>query len=259
MSFVVQTELQKVVYVKLHRPEVRNAFNSEMIAELTEIFRKLEKRRDLYAIVLLGEGKVFCAGADLTWMKAMVNYSFEENRQDAFRLFEMFEAMSALTLPLLGVVQGAVFGGGLGLISTCDYVIAEEGTQFCFSEVKLGIAPAVISSFILPKVNPGIIRPLMLSGRVFDPALAMAAGLVHEIVPAGEGHNAIQRVLHSFRECGVNAVRSHKALLRDLPRLSWSEQKERTANVISELRIGSEGQEGLRAFLEKRDPKWREV
>ncbi|WP_374075933.1 enoyl-CoA hydratase-related protein [Bdellovibrio bacteriovorus] len=257
MSFVVVTEMNQVAYVKLNRPEMRNAFNPEMIAELTKTFQDLQTRRDLRAVVLQGEGKSFCAGADLNWMKEMVNFSFSQNREDSLKLFYMFESIANCMLPIIGQVHGAAFGGALGLLAVCDEVIAEEGTQFCFSEVKLGIAPAVISSFVNRKAVPGKIRPLMLSGVVFNPHVAQQAGLVTEVVPAGEGHTAVQKVLHNYLQCGPEAVRETKKLLNDLPFMTWGQQRDNTTTLIAERRASDEGQEGLKSFLEKREPSWR--
>lgn len=257
MSFVVVTEMNHVAYVKLNRPDVRNAFNPEMIAELTQVFHNLNARQDLRAVVLQGEGKVFCAGADLNWMKEMVNFSFDQNREDSLKLFNMFESMANCTLPIIGQIHGAAFGGALGLIAVCDEVIAEEGTQLCFSEVKLGIAPAVISSFVNRKAVPGKVRPLMLSGAVFNVHVAQQAGLVTEVVPAGEGHVMVQKVLTNYLQCGPEAVRETKKLLNELPSLAWDQQRARTTTLIAQRRASSEGQEGLKSFLEKREPSWR--
>lgn len=257
MSVVVVTEMNQVAYVKLHRPEVRNSFNPEMIQKITEIFRSLNVRTDLRAVVLQGEGKVFCAGGDLNWMKEMVNFSEAQNLEDSHKLFEMFESIFTCSLPVIGLVHGAAFGGALGLMAVCDEVVAEDGTQFCFSEVKLGIAPAVISAFVSRKVVPGKVRPLMLSGVVFNAHIAQQAGLVTEIVPAGEGHTALQRILHNYLQCGPDAVRETKKLLNQLPDMDWNNQKKSTAQVIADRRASAEGQEGLKSFLEKREPKWR--
>lgn len=257
MSFVVVTELNQVAYVKLHRPDMRNAFNTEMIAELTKIFCDLQARADVRAVVLQGEGKAFCAGADLNWMKEMVNFSFEQNREDSLKLFAMFEAMAHCTLPIVGLIHGAAFGGALGLVAICDEVVAEENTQFCFSEVKLGIAPAVISAFVNRKAVAGKIRPLMLSGVVFSSHTAQQAGLVTEVVAAGEGHAAVQRVLHNYLQCGPEAVRETKELLNNLSAMTWTQQKDSTTALIAERRVSAEGQEGLKSFLEKREPTWR--
>lgn len=257
MSFVVVTEMNHVAYVKLHRPEVRNSFNPEMIAEITATFKSLSAREDLRAVVLQGEGKVFCAGADLNWMKEMVNFTFDQNREDSLKLFAMFEAISSCSLPVIGVIHGAAFGGALGLVAACDEVVAEESTQFCFSEVKLGIAPAVISAFVNNKAVPGKVRPLMLSGVVFNAHVAQQAGLVTDVVPAGEGHTALQKVLHNYLQCGPEAVRETKKLLNGLSTMTWEEQRQRTTTVIAERRASNEGQEGLKSFLEKREPSWR--
>lgn len=257
MSFVVVTEMNQVAYVKLHRPEVRNAFNPEMIAEITKTFVELESRQDLRAVVLQGEGKVFCAGGDLNWMKEMVNFSFDQNIEDSLKLFAMFEAIAQCSLPVIGLVHGAAFGGALGLIAACDEVVAEEGTQFCFSEVKLGIAPAVISAFVNRKAVPGKVRPLMLSATVFNAHTAQQVGLVTEVVPVGEGHTVLQKVLHNYSQCGPEAVRETKKLLNSLNSMTWDQQKKATAKVIAERRASPEGQEGLKSFLEKREPTWR--
>lgn len=258
MSSVILTELDKVAYVKLNRPEVRNAFNPEMIETLTKIFKDLDKRKDLKAVVLQGEGKVFCAGADLGWMKDMVNFSFEQNREDSLKLFDMFQAILLCSLPVIGLVHGAAFGGALGLVACCDEVIAEENAQLCFSEVKLGIAPAVISAFVNLKAVAGKVRPLMLSGRIFDAHIAQQSGLVTEIAAVGEGGKVLQQVLHGYLQCGSEAVRETKKLLLEIPNLKWIDQRSRTATVIAERRISQEGQEGLKSFLEKRDPSWRQ-
>lgn len=257
MKFVVVAEMNQVAYVKLNRPDVRNAFNPEMIAEITQTFHDLNARKDLRAVVLQGEGKSFCAGADLNWMREMVNFSFIQNREDSLKLFNMFEAIAKCTLPVVGMVHGAAFGGALGLIAACDEVIAEEGTQFCFSEVKLGIAPAVISSFVQRKTVPGKGRPLMLSAVVFNAHTAQQSGLVTEVVAAGEGHNAIQKVIHNYLQCGPEAVRETKKLLNDIGNMTWEQQRDRTTNLIAERRASAEGQEGLKSFLEKREPSWR--
>lgn len=257
MKFVVLTELDRVAYVKLSRPDVRNAFNPEMIFEITEIFHQLESRTDLCAVVLQGDGKSFCAGADLNWMKEMVNFSFAENREDSLKLFAMFEAIAVCSLPVIGMIHGAAFGGALGLVAVCDEVIAEEKTQFCFSEVKLGIAPAVISSFVAKKALNGKIRPLMLSGSVFTAVTAQQTGLVTEVVPEGQGHIYLQKTLHNYKQCGPEAVRETKKLLNELLTLNWDQQREKTSKLIAERRSSAEGQEGLKSFLEKREPSWR--
>ncbi len=261
MKFVTLSELDHVAYVKLHRPDVRNAFNPEMISEITNCFLDLDKRTDLRAIVLSGEGKSFCAGADLNWMKEMVAFSFDENVQDSEKLFKMFQAINDCTLPVIGLIHGAAFGGAVGLVACCDQVIVEEGTQFCFSEVKLGIAPAVISSFVLKKVNQGFVRHLMLSAQIFGTHEALQAGLIHSVVPVGQGHVALQTVLHQYKQCGPEAVRETKKLLNSLSLLNSetiSSHQKMTTRLIAERRVSVEGQEGLKSFLEKREASWRQ-
>ncbi|MEK6773096.1 MAG: enoyl-CoA hydratase-related protein [Bdellovibrionota bacterium] len=257
MSEIVISEINNVAYVKLHRPDVRNAFNPEMVKELKENFLAFEKRKDLRAIVLLGEGKIFCAGADLQWMQSMINFNFEQNKQDAANLFEMFEAILNCSIPVIGQVHGAAFGGALGLIAVCDEVVAEESTQFCFSEVKLGLIPAVISGFISLKASLFHVRPLMFSGRVFDITMAMNANLVHHRVPNGEAHREVQKLLHKYIDGGPEAIRETKKLMNSIYWSTWDEQKEKTCKLIAERRVSREGQDGLRSFLDGKKPEWK--
>lgn len=250
-------EKNLVATVWLDRPDVRNAFHPEMIQKITETFQKLSGREDLKAIVLRGEGKSFCAGADLGWMQEMVKYSLDENQKDSLKLFAMFDSIYHCRVPVIGVVHGAAFGGALGLIAACDYVLAEETTQLCFSEVKLGIAPAVISAFVLKKVSLGVVGPLMLTGQVFTPKDVSGSGLIHQAVPAGKLGEALQSVLTMFSEVGPEAVRETKKLIQNLNHPSWDEAKSLTTQVIAERRVSREGQEGLKSFLEKRTPAWK--
>ncbi len=259
MTSIIVSEVDRIAYVKLNRPDLRNAFDPDMIQKIEDVFTALNERKDLSAVALLGEGKVFCAGADLNWMKAMVKYSLEQNRQDSNQLFSMFEAIAKCHLPILGLVHGAAVGGALGLIACCDYVIAEESAQFCFSEVKLGLAPAVISPFVARKTHLGLVRPWMLSGKIFDSIEAQRMGLVQEIVPSGKGLGLLPKKMQMFMESGPEAAKEIKKLLFDIPSLNWAQQKERTTRLIAERRVSSEGQEGLKSFLEKREPAWRDV
>lgn len=258
MSYLKLIDEGEIFQVILARPEVRNAFNPEMIQEITQAFKKLKENKKARAVILRGEGKVFCAGADLSWMQSMANYSFEQNQEDAFRLYEMFESIESLDIPVLCCVHGAVFAGGLGLISACDMIIAEKTTQFCFSETKIGLIPATISAFIKNKVFLGWIKPYMLSAQIFSAEKAFDMGLVHELV---ENQEEAEKVLSSwiknFYECGPDALRSAKALLREIPHLSGASLKDRTTKAIAERRVSTEGQEGLKSFLEKRTPAWR--
>ena len=257
MKYLKLSEEKSIAFLTLNRPEMRNAFNPEMIAEIKKTFIQLGNRQDLHAIVLRGEGKSFCSGGDLNWMKDMIKYSADENKEDASRLFEMYEVMYNCHVPIIGVVHGSAFGGAIGLLACCDYVICEDKAQFCFSEVKLGIAPAVISTFVLKKCELGKIGHLMLTAQVFGAKEAKSAGLAHEICDEEALMDRLEVAMSWMREVGPEAIRATKSLIHRLPDLSWTESKEESAETISERRVSAEGQEGLRAFLEKRKPGWR--
>lgn len=237
--------------IELNRPEIKNAFNPEMITELTEIFKKMSQDKSVRAIILKGAGTAFCAGADLNWMKSMVDFSFEQNMADSAKLWEMFEAIAFCEVPVIGVVHGAAFGGALGLIAACDYVIAEETTKFCFSEVKLGLAPAVISSFILRKCADAHVRPYMLNAEIFDSSIAQRMGLIHQIKNQSDALVEAKK----FSALGIEAIRATKKLLNNIEQSknnsSWIEQKKLTTQIISERRMSKEGQERLKSFLKK--------
>lgn len=257
MSFVETIEKEQVAFVTLNRPDVRNAFDPVMIAEITHVFAGFAARPEIKVVVLRGEGKVFCAGADLHWMKEMIQYTLPQNEADSIKLHDMFEAIYNCPVPVIGLVQGAAFGGALGLVAACDYVIADPAAQFCFSEVKLGLVPAVISTFILRKASAGKVRHAMMSGTVLTSAQVLDMGLVHEVAGHGDFELKLQTVLKNYNECGPEAVRATKKMLNDLPNLNGDQQKLRTTKLIAERRVSSEGQEGLKSFLEKRNPSWR--
>lgn len=258
MSLVKVYQQEHIAYIVLNRPDVRNAFNPDMISELTQVFTDLEKNKETRLACLYGEGKVFCSGADLSWMKDMMNYSFEQNREDAQQLYKMFDAAARCPVPIIGMVHGSAFGGALGLLAICDDVIAEKDAQFCFSEVKLGIAPAVISTFILRKAHLGFVQPYMISGQVFDAEAALRAGLVHELAESGAGLETLKAKALKWLEAGPEAAREIKKLLYDLGPMDKAQELERTTRLIAERRVSSEGQEGLKSFLEKRRPSWRD-
>ena len=237
--------------VELNKPQLKNAFNPEMIAEITETFKKLSADKTVRAVVLKGAGTAFCAGADLNWMKSMVDFSFEQNIKDSEKLWEMFEAIALCEAPVIGLVHGAAFGGALGLIAACDYVIADSATKYCFSEVKLGLSPAVISSFILRKCTDSQVRPYMLNAEVFDSPTAQRLGLVHTIKNLEDGLTEVRK----FSQLGLEATRETKKLLNNIEiskaGSSWATQKKLTTTVISERRMSKEGQELLKGFLNK--------
>ncbi|MBA2564505.1 MAG: enoyl-CoA hydratase/isomerase family protein [Gemmatimonadetes bacterium] len=243
--------------VTLARPDVRNAFNAAMIAELTACFGELADREEMRAIVLAGEGASFCAGADVNWMRASVDASEDENRADAQRMATMFRAVDECPVPVVGRVQGVAFGGGVGLVSCCDVVIAAEDASFCFSEVRLGILPAVISTFALAKIGRGQARRWFLTAEVLSAARAREIGLVHEVVPPDRLDAGVEGILHAVCSNGPQAVREAKALIRRVAELERGAAIEHCAETIARVRVSREGQEGLRAFLDKRLPVWR--
>jgi methylglutaconyl-CoA hydratase len=232
--------------VTLARPERRNAFDAALIAELTDAFADVGDAR---AVVLAGDGESFCAGADVEWMRSSVDLSYEENVADALRLRAMLDAIDACPAPVVAAVHGHALGGGAGLVACADIAIAEAETQFAFSEVKLGIVPAVISPFALAKIGPGAARRYFVTGERFDAWNALWMGLVQEVTV--ELDRAVEDVLVQIASAGPEAARAAKQLAR--APLSADE----TARRIAERRASAEGQEGLRAFLEKRAPGWR--
>ena len=229
-----------------------------MIAELKKAFEELGKRTDLSVIVLRGEGKSFSSGADLGYMKTMASFTFEENEKDARALDEMFWTLRSCPLPIVGRIHGHAMGGALGLASVCDVVAAVEGTQFAFSEVRLGLAPAVISPYILEKMSASHARRYMLTGEVFDAAQAREAGLVEVVGDEASVDGFVKVIAATIAANGPEALRATKTLLREITATSdWNLRRDLTTKAIAELRVSDEGQEGLRAFLEKRSPKWK--
>jgi methylglutaconyl-CoA hydratase len=248
-----------VVRVTLARPGVRNAFNAELIASLTETFLALseEPAGRLRAVVLAGEGRVFCAGADINWQRAAHNLSLEENEADAARLHDMLLSVDRCPVPVVARVHGAALGGGMGLCAASDLVLAVEGTTFGFTETKLGILPAVIAPFVLPKIGESQARALIPSGERFGAQRALAMGLVHEILPDEPSLDArVEAVIAEILTAGPTAARAAKALIRDLRGRAGHEERDRVVRVAASQRVSAEGQEGLGAFLEKRPPRW---
>ena len=249
-----------VATVSLNRPDVRNAFHPTMIRELTEAFREIAARVDIAVICLRGEGKSFCSGADLGYMQSMAAFTLEENQKDSDQLFEMFWALRSCPQPVVGLVHGHVMGGALGLLAVCDIAASVEGTQFCFSEVRLGLAPAVISPFVLERVPAGFARRYLLTAEVFGPQEALASGLLQYNGTTEEAEAFVAKTVLALRQNGVEAVRSTKTLLRAFDEVQdWEQRRKLTTRVIAERRVSEEGQEGLRGFLEKRQPNWRTV
>jgi methylglutaconyl-CoA hydratase len=234
-----------VLRVTLTRPETRNAFDASLITELAEAFVDVGTPR---AVILAGDGPSFCAGADVEWMRASAGLGVEENVADANALRRMFEAIDGCPAPVVAVVQGHALGGGIGLVACSDVVLAEPRAVFAFSEVKLGIVPAVISPFALRKIGESAARRYFVTGERFDSATALRIGLVHEV--SDDLEVALERVLGELRTAGPRAARHAKRLVLERP------DGAETARRIAERRTSEEGQEGLRAFLERRRPAW---
>jgi methylglutaconyl-CoA hydratase len=248
-----------VAHVTLNRPEARNALNAELIGELAdwaagavESFR----RGDLRAAVLAGAGPIFCAGADARWMAATIGYSEAENLRDARALAAMFEALDSVPVPLIARIQGAALGGGAGLAAVSDVVVAEESALFGFTEVKLGIVPATISPFVLAKIGRSAARELFLTGARFSAARARDIGLAHRVVGAEALDAAVAECVRDVLSAAPGAVASAKALIREVWGRNPAEACAITAAAIAKARVSPEGQEGLRAFIEKRMPHW---
>lgn len=252
-----RTDEGSVATVALARPDARNALNAALIAEVTRCFEELAEDEGVRVVVLAGEGPAFCAGADVGYMRDTAGFSYEENLEDARRLAEMFQAVDGLPKPVVARVQRAAIGGGAGLVAAADVAVAEEGTQFAFSEVRLGIAPATIAPFVVRKIGHSRARALFLTGERFDANRAREVGLVHEVVPEGELDTCVERVVAQLLQGGPAAQAAIKALLQQVEATEPMEALGLMTQLIAELRVGEEGQEGLGAFLEKRDPYWR--
>jgi methylglutaconyl-CoA hydratase len=234
-----------VLRITLARPESRNAFDAALIAELRDAFADIGDAR---AVVLAGEGESFCAGADVEWMRSSAELSYEENVQDARRLRLMLETIDGCPAPVVVRVHGHALGGGAGLVACADIAVAAEGTEFAFSEVKLGIVPSVISPFALAKIGPSAARRYFVTGERFDAETAFRIGLVHEV--ADDPDSAVENLVGELLTAGPEAARHAKRLVLDRPDGLATERR------IAERRTSEEGQEGLRAFLDKRKPSW---
>jgi methylglutaconyl-CoA hydratase len=245
-----------IARVTLARPEARNAFNAEVVAELRATFDQLSGDAGVRAIVLAGEGKTFCGGADVNWMRASLELSRERNVEDAGAMSDMFRAIDRCPKPVVARIQGAALGGGAGLAAVCDIVVAGDDAVFGFTETKLGIIPAVISPFVLAKIGASNARALFLTGERFDARRARAIGLVHRVVPPGDLDTAVERIVFEMRSAGPSAVAAAKQLIVDVGAASYEDSRDLTARAIAAQRTSAEGQEGLRAFLERRPPEW---
>jgi methylglutaconyl-CoA hydratase len=242
--------------VTLNRPDVRNALNDELIAELTAWAERAAGDPALRGVVLAGAGRTFSAGADVEWMAKTIAYGEEENLRDALALAHLFSTLDRLQVPIVGRVQGAALGGGAGLAAVCDIVVADEGAVFGFTEVKLGILPAVISPFVIAKIGQSAARALFLTGARFSALRAREIGLVHTVVPAAELDAAVAAHIGEVLTGSPEAIAASKRLIAEVAGRASEEVRELTARTIAAHRVSRHGQEGLRAFLEKRRASW---
>jgi methylglutaconyl-CoA hydratase len=256
MPVLTATRDGAILRLTLNRPDVRNAFDEEVIAALTRTARETAADPTIRAVVLNGAGPVFCAGADLGWMTKAIAYTQEENLRDAEDLARMLELLDSMPVPLIARVQGAALGGGVGLVAVCDIVVAADDAVFGFSEVKLGILPAVISPYVLAKTGAAAARELFLTGMRFGAARAREIGLVHAVVPEAGLDAAIDGYLAEILTSGPGAIAAAKSLIREIHGVSPANVIGVTTSRIARQRVSPEGQEGMRAFLEKRRPSW---
>jgi len=246
----------EVARVWLNRPEVRNAFDGLMVTELRRVFDELGADEALRVIVLGGRGKAFSAGADLEWMKAVAEFGHEDNVRDARALADVFLAISRSPKPVVARVQGAALGGGAGLVAACDIAVAALGTRFGFSEVRLGLVPAVISPYVIGRIGESAARELFLTGERFDAEQARDMGLVRAVVPETELDAAVGERVGELLLAGPCAIAEAKALIREVSGRRVEDVQSDTVERIASIRASEEGREGLRAFLEKRKPRW---
>lgn len=257
-SVLFDIDSRGVATVTLNRPEKHNAFDDAIIAELTAIFKKVALTESVRVMILQANGKSFCAGADLNWMKRMAQYSYEENLADANALAEMLYTLHSLPKPTIARVQGAAFGGAVGLVACCDIAIGTKLSKFCLSEVKLGLIPATISPYVIDAIGARLARRYFMTAEVFSARRARRMGLLSEAVTQEEIDGEVEMLIEHILGNGPEAVAAAKQLIFDVKDLELGEELlEKTSLRIATARVSAEGQEGLSAFLEKRPAKWQ--
>lgn len=259
MNKYIITEINELnsLTLTLNRPEVHNAFNDGMISEISNVFVAIEKEQKVKRVFITGNGKSFCAGADLNWMKSMLNYSQKENREDSLKLSKMFSLIDNCSVPVIGLINGHALGGGMGLLAVCDYVLASSKGRFGFTEVNLGLIPAVISPFCINKIGISHARSLFLSGEKFNAARAYEINLVHKITDEDNFANDVIDVRDMFEKLPGQALIVAKELIKEVSHLSEEKVHEFTCEAIANQRISAIGQEGMNALLEKRSANWK--
>ncbi|MEQ8554670.1 MAG: enoyl-CoA hydratase-related protein [Cyclobacteriaceae bacterium] len=258
MGQVIVEKEAGVATIWLNREQVRNAFNEEMIADLLETLVKLDQDPGLRLLILRGKGPVFCAGADLNWMRKAVDYSYNQNMDESLMLAKMLNSLYTFSKPTIALVHGAAIGGGVGLISCCDFVFSLPDTKFSFSEVKLGLVPAVISPYAVKRIGERYAKQLMLTGKLFGEDEALDVGLIDFFGEEAEVQAQVSSVISLIKEAGPEAVSKCKRLISKVVN-QWTleEAIEKTSGLIAEIRSSNEAQEGMRAFLAKKKPNWK--
>lgn len=258
MPKYLKTEMNKdgIYKISLNRPEIHNAFNDEMILEITNEFLEIDNKEEITLIILTGEGRSFCAGADLNWMKSMVGYSENENFEDSKKLAKMFSTINNCLKPIIGVINGHALGGGVGLVSVCDYVITHSKAKFGFTETRLGLIPAVISPYCINKIGESHARAWFLSGEMFSADMAQKMNLIHEVCELDSFEENVNNRISMFLKAGPKAAIEAKKLIKNIFSLEKKQIEDYTCKAISERRVSTEGQEGMNALLEKRKPNW---
>jgi len=246
-----------VLTIALNRPETHNAMSPEMIGALTAVFRDLLSRDEVRVVLLTGNGRSFCAGADLNAMRAAADYDFAQNAADGETIFDLMHAIDRCPKPVVGRINGAAIGGGVGLVAVCDIAIAVERAKFAFSEARLGLVPAVISPFVLAKIGVGDGRELFLTGERFTAAHAQAIGLVNHVVPEAELDAKVAERVQQLLQAAPGAQAAAKELIGTVAHRPKAEMREFTAKMIAGRRASDEGREGMGAFLQKRNPSWK--
>jgi len=253
---IVMDVRDKVARVALNRPEVRNAFNDAMIADLTHALQEIARDGSVRAVVLTGNGSSFCSGADLNWMKKMKSFSVEENYRDAMRLADLMYMLYSLPKPTIARVNGASIGGSNGLVAACDIVIASHRAEFSLSEVKIGLVPACIGPYLVKRIGEAACRDLFLTGQRISADQAKALGLANDVVTHDNLDQRVNEKVSNLLTGGPHALAVSKELLSKVSSMPLAEAREYTARMIADLRCGDEAQEGMAAFLEKRKPRW---
>jgi methylglutaconyl-CoA hydratase len=246
-----------VATVTLNRPDVRNAFNQEVIAEMTQAFVEISLRDDVRCVVLAANGPAFCAGADLNWMRSMADYTYAQNQEDAGRLATMIQAVYECPKPVIARIQGDVYAGGTGLVAACDIAVSVDTAGYCLSEVKLGLIPATISPYVIRAMGARAAHRYFLTAERFDAAEALRIGFVHEVVAADALDAKVAEIVKAVANAGPEAVKLCKKLVQDVAGQAITpELTQMTVQSIADVRVSPEGREGVQSFLQKRKPNW---